>query len=189
MEGNAIIKLTDSFEFQGKYSSYTVLFLDTHINIADESTSKDLDYSEVSKIKYTEKSIKLILRSPPDKIKIQCSTSDIKQIKTLFKSISTGSSRDWEATSHVEFGNLKFFVIINSNNYQELKTKIIQKIARFFYPACAHDQIFYDKFKKFKISVKMAETDNIEIENTEDLEAVLRYFNGRLDISILPPKE
>lgn len=184
MENTPLIEISNAVEFRGRHSLYKFQFYNTHLSIKDDIFDTEIDYSDLYKIKYTSKSIKLIFKDSTNNITIYCTAEDLKKFKTLFKSMSKASKRECEGSAKIEFGNLSFFISIKTTDINELKSTIIRRIAKFFYPTCIPDEIAFGKFNKFKFCVK-DDGKEIDIESSEDLDAMLKYFHNRLNIIIL----
>ena len=88
-----------------------------------------------------------------------------------------------KASAFVLIGDFHFFILINSTNLNELKIKILERVARLMYPACECEGILLDKFKQFKFIV-LIDKLKIELECSEDLEAALLYCDNKIKIAI-----
>lgn len=183
MEGCPILVLTHTFEFRGRTSLYTISFYKNYLNIKDELFDTGIDYSDIAKIKYTTKTMKIILKDGTD-IKVQCTTNDMKKIKSLFKSTSTLVARSCEASAFVQFGNLEFFIPIDSTDSHSFRVSVIRRIAKFFYPAYDHADVSLNLFDRFIFLIRLDNEREIPIESSEDFDAALRYFQHKIDVVI-----
>lgn len=183
MDGDPILALTHTFEFRGRTSLYTISFYRNYLNIKDELFDTRVDYSDIAKIKYTTKIMKIILRDSTD-IKIQCTTNDMKKIKSLFKSTSTLAARSCEASAFVQFGNLEFFIPIDSTDSHLFRVSVIKRIAKFFYPAYDHGDVSLNLFDRFIFLIRLGDEREIPMDSSEDFDAALRYFQHKIDVVI-----
>lgn len=183
MDCNPLLVLSGQFAFLGKYNFYITEFLRDGLLIKEGDISKEIKYTEISKIKYTSTKIKILLQSG-ELISIPCTSSDMKKIKTLFKTKENLESKDIQASAFVKIGGFHFFILINSTNLKEFKIKILERVAKEIYPACECEGILLEKFKKFKFLVLMDEFQ-IELTCSEDLEAALLYCNNKLRMTIV----
>lgn len=181
MEDSPILVLKHTFEFRGRSSLYTISFYKSFLNVKDELFDTRIDYPDIAKIKCTTKIMKIMLKDNSC-IKMQCTTNEMKKIRSLFKSSSTLLIRSCEASSFVQFGNLEFFISIDSTDFHLFKVSVIRKIAKFFYPAYDNEDVSLNLFERFIFLVKFDDKKEILIDNSEDFDATLRYFQYKIDV-------
>lgn len=196
------LSLTHTFIFRGVKSTYMISFYLTYLIICsarhlsksnDESiesrkssldNGEKIEYSKIKKITSKGQNLKIVF-GKLDMIEIPCTLSEMKNIKKLFKKSTNTSSHCLDGVAFVEFANFGFFIKIKSNDLLKFKSAVIKKIAKFLYPALNHDDIALElgKFRDFQLKTKK---DNIfiMIENNDDLDAALMYFNNKIDIRI-----
>lgn len=182
MNTDPILALSGHFDFSGKKSFYFVEFQSNLILIKDDKICRDIKYTDVAKIKYSSTSLKIIMKSG-EKIKMPCSSTDVKKIKTYFKTSENIENSIINASAVVSVGEYHFFITLESTSIKEMKIKILQRVAKLFYPACEADGISPEKFGDFRF-VALCEGFEVELTCSEDLEAALIYTGNKLQIAI-----
>lgn len=178
------LSLTHSFVFEGKQSTYILSFYSDYLAIAPLSgtESDPIRYSSIYKIKSKGQKLKIMFRDS-DPVTIPCTISEMKRIKKLFKkSVEFNPSRI-QAVVFIEFAEVGFFLRIDSNQYDLFRASIIRRIAKHLYPALNHEEISLELFKNFIFKLRKG-NKLVDIENSEDLDAALLYFDYKLDVVI-----
>lgn len=182
MDEDPILVLNGEFELLGRRSFYIVKFLKYGLLINEGSFSKEIKYTDIYKIKYSLTSLKIILKTG-EKIKMPCNSSDIKKVKTYFRTAEELESVPVAASAAVTIAGTTFFVVINSTNIKEFKIRILKRIAKHIYPACETEEITLEMFENLKFLV-YCEGFESELCNSEDLAAALIYNGSKLRIFI-----
>ncbi|ELA41267.1 uncharacterized protein VICG_01640 [Vittaforma corneae ATCC 50505] len=183
MEESAILQLNGTFDFAGELSSKLVSFFKNQIEIGNENFSTTLKYTEVAKISYNSRTVKILMKNG-SKIKIPCCSSDIKRIKTILRARKDDNIIEVGGSALVRLSDLCFVVPIRSNDIRVLKTSIIRRISEHFYPACEAVSISTDIFNNISICCESEKGSEIQLVSCEDLEAALSYFDGKLKLII-----
>lgn len=183
MEESAILQLSGTFNFAGELSSKVVSFFKNQIKIGNEHFSAALRYTEIAKISYNSKAVKLLMKDG-SKIKIPCCSSDIKRIKTIFKARKDDCIIETGGSALVRLSDLCFVVPVRSNDIRMLKASIIRRISEHFYPACEAASISTEIFSNISICCEGEKGSEVQLASCEDLEAALNYFGGRLKLVI-----
>lgn len=183
MEEYSIFELNTSFEFEGKHSEKNVSFYKNHVQISSESSSTNIKYTDISRISYNSESVKIILRDG-SKIKIPCGSSDLKKIRTIFRSKKESEIKEMKGSALVNLKDLYFIVPIQSNDIKILKFTIMQRISSYFYPACETASISVDVISGISIYCTFDKGEEVELINSEDLEAALIFCSGKLKLAI-----
>lgn len=178
------LSLTHSFVFGGKQSTYTISFYSDYLAIAPLSGAapEPIKYSSVYKIRSKGQRLRIIFRDG-ESLAVPCTISEMKKIKKLFKRSAEFSPSKIEAVVFIEFADAGFFLRIDSNQYDAFRASIIRRIARHLYPALNHEEISLELFRKFVFRLKKG-SRLVEIENSEDLDAALLYFDYKIDVVI-----
>lgn len=184
MKDEPLLILSHSFVFQEKKASYSVEFYKRHIiiNECKTSNSTKIKYSNLHKLKLRNNTLKIVLKNQ-NIIEIPCTISEINKIKRIFKENIHFVPNNVAYAAFVEFGEISFFLKVFTNNFDTLRTEIIKRISKFFYPALDHEGISLDLFKNFVFHIRKANR-LVLIENSQDLDAALLYFDYKIDIVI-----
>jgi len=182
MNDAAVLQLNGTFDYAGDISSKFVTFLKDHIKIEGEKLSTAIKYTEISKITYNSKSVKILTKDGV--VKIPCSMSDIKKIKTLFKIRKEFEVRSVSASAVVQLGDLCLIVPVRSNDIKALKIAVLQRIAEHFYPACETSLVSSDMMGQIEIFCKIGDSRRVRLVTNEDLDAALYHLDGRLKLYV-----
>lgn len=194
MEESAALEINATFDYKGDSSNKLVSFFSDHIQIdakeinsrkneiSSQNSIEKIKYTEVRRITYNDKSMKIVTNEGL-KIEIPCCSTDIKKIRTIFRSRDDSSIKKMDGSALVRLADCLFTVLIKSNDIRELKTSIIRRIAEHFYPTYEPSAISMGMFNKLSICLQ-TDTDEVQLSNCEDLEAALNYFDGKLRLAI-----
>ncbi|KAM0680313.1 hypothetical protein GINT2_001367 [Glugoides intestinalis] len=183
MEEHEIFGITSMFYFKGEILERNVCFFKDCIKIDDNKCKEIIRYTDIEKIKYNSKTIKIVLKDR-SKIKIPCSSPDIKKIKTLFRAKQEFQGKEFNGSALVSMGTINILVPIRSNDLKLLRASIIQRIAKHFYPACENTCITQELFDNLMIFVDVGDEKYISVVDGCDLEAALLFFGNRLKIKV-----
>lgn len=177
------LALTHSFAFRGRHNTYTIAFFSDNLAISTKNKEPELiPYSKIHRIRSCSDRLRIIFKDD-EPIDIPCTITEIRQIRRLFKRSSSFHPSKIRSTAFVEFGDACFFLRIDTNHFNEYKSAIIKRIARFFFPALDQEGISLDLFQKFLLKVRKGDR-LVQIENSEDLDAALAYFDYKINILI-----
>lgn len=183
MDEHKIFGITSVFSFKTEMLERNVCFFKDSIKIVDSKCEDIILYTDVEKIKYNSKTIKIVLKDR-SKIKIPCSGADIKKIKTLFRAKQDFQGKEFNGSALVNMGTINILVPIRSNDLKMLRASIIQRIAKHFYPACENTCITPELFDNLMIFVDVGDGKYISVVDSCDLEAALLFFGNRLKIKV-----
>lgn len=185
MEEEPILYLIHNFTFKKNYATYSIEFFKRFLVITNVKTkdSTKIKYSKVYKFKLSSKSLKIILQTR-EKIKFPCTIAELKKMQKLFKKHMYFLPNKKRYVAFVEFGDRFFFIKIKSNEFYVLKTEIIKRIGNYFFPVVKpKEPISLKEYEKFTLRVRK-DDKLVTIDNSQDLDAVLLYFNYKIDIVI-----
>lgn len=185
MEEQPSLTLIHSFTFRKNPSTYKISFYANCLEVQDnngENDAETIQYADIYKIKSNGRDLRIYFRDE-SRMVIPCTISEIKKIKKLFKRSSSFTPSTVRSLAFVEFGELSFFIKIESNHYEVFKATIIKRIAKFFYPAFDQEGISLELFRNFMLKIKKG-SRLVSIETSEDLDAALMYFDYKIDVII-----
>lgn len=185
MAENTEISITHSFTYKKRSGTYRIDFHQHLLTITDICTSEfkeTIKYTDIYKVKSGTSSIRIVFKDRTE-VRVPCTLAEIREIQHIFSRAGKPSGRACSASALVEFGEKTFFVDIPSTDYTEFCTTVIRRIAKFFFPAYGSESISLKTFGLFAFSVRCG-SRSILLEDTEDLEAAIRYCKGRLKVVI-----
>lgn len=183
MDEEAILEIKARFAYKENLGDKTVTFYNDHILIKMDADSKKIKYADIERLKYNSNTIKIFTKED-EKLKIPCYGSDIKKIRTLFRAKDDIIAREVIASALVILGEMNFIVPIRSTDIKGLKTTIIRRIAKHFYPACENNGVNLELFQKLVFFTVLDENKLIPLLDNQDLDAALLFFENRLRIKV-----
>ncbi|KAI4290869.1 hypothetical protein PAPHI01_0143 [Pancytospora philotis] len=183
MDDGPALALTHTFAFREKRATYTVSFYTDLLHIeADGEEPTRIRYADVHKIRSKGQTLKIYLKDGTT-VEMPCTIGEIKCVQRIFRRSLRFEPSAVRTLAFVEFGELCFFIKIGSNDFSAFKATVIKRIAKYFYPAFDDDGISLGLFRKFVLRIRKG-ARLVTIDNSEDLDSALTYFDYRVDIVI-----
>lgn len=183
MNEGLLFQLNCVFDYAGDISNKFVSFLRDKIKIENDNLVTIIKYTEISKITYDSKSVKISTKDGK-KIKIPCTSSDTNKIKTLLKAKRVTEIRNLNASAVVHLGDMCFIVPVKSNDIKILKLSVLQRIAEHFYPACDTSAISPSMVAQIELLCKIGKNKLVRLITTDDVDAALCHMDGKLKLYV-----
>jgi len=179
-----ILVIVNDLELNKRTGTYKIKFYEKHLAIEDDDRNEvqAIQYKRIKRITSAAQQIRITTREAPDLI-LTCTSHELRKLRELFYSNAPFVSEKINGVAFVEFGDACFFIKISSTCFKEFKKACIKRVAKYFYPAINQQEITMNLFEKFAFKIKK-DNQLAPIDSNDDLEAMLTYFNYKIDVNI-----